>query len=165
MLVPIAQRSDANAEKRRKIQLRRRIGRAVGSAGMHVGVKFSEQRCDFKIIEDNHVVDSLKRGNEHGTSPLGENGTPSALKFSRACVGMNSYHEDFAFGARRCSFSTSDRPERDRILSRVSIKSEVPRKKVSQRNSNRKRREKRLCLLFKERADFRQENGPRQIGD
>jgi hypothetical protein len=125
VLLPIADDGGANLEQPREIGVCRRIGCAIGAAGVHFGLEFAEQRRYIGLVRNDHVVHRRERSDERSPRSLGENRTAIAFQLSRTCVGINRHNEQVALLAR--STEVADVPSVKQIKDAIGKYDPAPR--------------------------------------
>ena len=84
-----------------RVRVRERCRGVIGAFGVDVGLEFAQQRIYVELVENDDVIHGAKSGYQRGAGAFGEDGAAVALQFPCAGIGIDSYDEQIAFGARR----------------------------------------------------------------
>ncbi len=79
MVFRIADDCYANPEKRGEVAFRNRFRRVIGAFGVHVRLKFAQQRIYVELVENHHVIHGSQSGHQRRARAFRENGSAFAL--------------------------------------------------------------------------------------
>src|ERR1700722_15473243 len=98
MIFGIAANGGADAEENGEFALGDRVDRIVGAFGVDVGLKFTKERVDVELIENDHVVYRDQRCYDCCAGSFSHHRAAGAFALLSAGIGIERDDEDVAFG-------------------------------------------------------------------
>src|SRR4029077_662690 len=117
MLFRISNDGDSDAESCRDGPLRNGFRRVIGSLCVNIGAEGFEQALHALFVEDHHVIDGAKSGDELRARLLTEDRTAWAFERADAAVPIDAHSENVTFATS--PFEVADVPDMERVEAAV----------------------------------------------